>query len=119
MKSTQFSPFDLLMHCAIKLELARLSAEAAGAKCDRNRVVYQYFASRKFMPPKDAKNMIGTITRDIKHAAYAFDQYFQLYFGYRPHPIYAPVGEVIQKGLLNDYGVTLPEELLDATTAAV
>lgn len=119
MKTSQFSPFDLLYHCAIKLELARIDAEAAGGKVDRNRVVYQYFSGKKLMPPKDAKRMIGIITRDVKYAAYAFDQYFQLYLGFRPHPSYNAVGPKIQEGLLEKYGVGLPEELLNGHTTAV
>jgi hypothetical protein len=113
------TPFEMLLNCGIKLALARLDAERAGSKVDRNRVVYQYFSAKRLMPPKDSKRMINIITRDIKYAAYAFDQYFQLYLGFRPGPDSHAVGEKIQEDLFTQFGVSLPEELQYVDAAAV
>jgi hypothetical protein len=114
----QLTPFDLLTHCAIKMNLARIDAEARGTSYDRNRLAYQYFTQKKLRPPKGAEGMVKTITRNIKYAGYAFDQYFQLYMGTKPTPDCNPIGDKIKEGLLNDYGVTI-EEVNNAATAII
>lgn len=108
-KTQQLDEFDLLMHCAIKLNLARIDAEKIGAKVNRNQVVRQYFMQKALRPPKGAVNMVKNVIKDIRTAAYTFDQYFQLYIGFKPTLDCNPLGEIVKAGLKEKFNVEVEE----------
>ena len=91
---------DLLVTCAIRLNLARLENPAY----DRNREVYRFFIGKKFKAIGAAKRMVDLITRNVKTAAYAFDQYFQLAYRAKPSPDCNPIGEKVKEGMEVLYG---------------
>jgi len=101
--SKQMTIFDMLLHCAIRMNLTRIAAENAGRKYDRNDVVYTYF--RKFSgvinPETNAetRGVVRNILKSKKTAGYVFDQYFQLWLGCTPSPDATPLGQVIREGL--------------------
>ena len=118
MKSTQLTAIDLLMHCAIKLNLSRIDAENAGITLNRNDVVYRYFRSKIIKPPKDAVGMVKTITKEARHSAYAFDQFFQLYVGCKPTLDCNPLGEKVVSGLKEQFNIDV-EEIPYAVATAI
>jgi hypothetical protein len=101
-KSNQLDMWQMLMHCGIKMNLARINAESVKAKYDRNRLVYSYFMGRS-LAATEGKRMVATITRNIKTAGYAFDQYFLLFHGQKPSPDANDLGDKVKEGL-NAYG---------------
>lgn len=118
MKSPNLDAFDLLIHCAIKLNLARIDAENAGTTYNRNDVVYRYFRSKIVKPPRDAVGLVKNITKEQRHAAYTFDQYFQLYVGYKPTLDCNPLGDVVRAGLKEKFNIDV-EEIPHAITPTV
>ena len=118
MRTEPLTPVDLLLHCAIKLNLARIDAENAGIKLNRSDVVYRYFRSKITRPPADAVNMIRTITKEKRMAAYAFDQFFQLYVGFKPTLDCNPLGESVVKGLKETFNIDV-EEIPHAVATAI
>ncbi len=91
--------FTLLLTCGIRLNLMRLDAEKAGKKCNRNKVIFAYF--RRFINHRDPdiSRIARVIAKAENRAAYAYDQYFLLWIGFKPTPDAADLGPVIEKGL--------------------
>lgn len=103
LKDDTLDMWQMLMHCAIRLNLARIDAENAGAKYDRNQTVYSYFRRKKAAKNSEGERMINLITRNQKTAAYAFDQYFLLFHGMKSSPDANELGQKVREGL-EQYG---------------
>lgn len=95
--------WQMLMHCAIRLNLTRIAAENSGQKYDRNGVVYEYFRRKLAAKNSEGERMIKLITKHKKRAGYAFDQYFLLFHGIKPSPDASQLGEIVREGL-EQYG---------------
>lgn len=91
--------WQMLMHCAIRLNLARLDAERRHAKYDRDQIVFDYFKRKSAANNTEGQRMIGIISKRKKQAGYAFDQYFLLFHGFKPSPDASELGQVVREGL--------------------